>query len=894
MATAPGIQDSYAEWKTSTALAGLGQALVPQSDTNKHELLSEVAQLTHSDESRARVAAILARLKELNPEVVRQFHPKLNALSDLNLRMIRPASASPEAAGRVASYIAVSYCWHYPQWPLAAAATPIAPGWEISEPMMKAVMRLCQPDEGVWLDKLCINQDDAADKAAHIGVMDAIYRSARRTAILLEDIQLSKEEEKAGLIYRGFYEDLVQAVQRASLEGEQKARFIDAYIPSREKELRDKQLGHVLDPARAFTAKVLTARWFTRGWCAHECRMNKHLKDSSPLFMCFGADGRVLSFEFRFIHYMSVYLNHSDRAPNGLAGIEQSTDVNHPDPGMLLSQLWFKIQRLLPERRVTVSAMQHLVTILPFDCLKKGDLMSIALNTAGIPLYFDGSGCQTVQEVIWTFTVLVLAANDLVPLVMLGPPLRVPSAGQDIVSWAIHPNQPILDDEVQNPLPGSITATTSEYIELDLLVFESLPLKASRESQDRAARLIEEHSLDAVADALLSALPEDAQAAVRAVVNDKRFTELHSVRNRLISLALDSGLDWTLAFPSVMRQTTSTFMYGTMGDHAHPGLEAAVHAFLALFTPDPAVVPSTDSEPQPPQPPRTLTPGQLATLHRALTTLLDPRLLSFTPSPRRLPLPPALGTAALTQAVSCRSYVAVPAALAHLPGWHTRAWAIEPFDPAAAPRMSVEDEIEMAPVVSSDVADWRAPRDDARGTWRRVYGAEKYPWGRILEVLKKRFAHLDLIESAAPLSLPESPVPYHHQCPHAPSLRRRCANQPKPCTFSTSPITLLAEHNAGVEQGSLGNHNRRPIASGLGGRPQHPEEPQTERRPSQHGDQNRPVHPPEVVVQDDCEARDEEHGAVEVDDGGIGAGEDGCIDSFSDGERDGCRAQEAS
>ncbi|KAK4153782.1 heterokaryon incompatibility protein-domain-containing protein [Chaetomidium leptoderma] len=805
---AANYQDSYAQLKTSKVLSGIGQRLVTLSDTNKDALLSESTQVIHSNESRARATVIRSRLGDLNPEVGRQFHPKQDALSGLNLRMICSGAQSDplSAIDQVSSYVAVSYCWHYSQWPLApaATATPLCPGWEISRPMMDAVMALrLGPDEGVWLDKLCINQDDQADKAAHIGIMDVIYRSARRVAILLEDVQLKKDEEEAGLAYKGFYADLCREVKDAGLEGEEKSQFIDEYFPRREQNLRNNNKGHILAAAPTFALKVLGARWYSRGWCAHESRMTKNQKVNNPLLLCFGSDGRVLSFEFRFIHYLGLYL--SDLEPGDTpAGPEFIDKLNDPNP-KTLRQLWWRIQRLMPNRDEGVSAMQHLVSIMSFGCFKKGDLMSIALNTAGIPLYFDGEDMSYVEEVVWEFSLLVLASGDLIPLVANGRKLKVPTNGGNVISWATNPSQGVLENQLRNPLPESITAITREYIELDLLVFESTPQHASLGSQAKATRLIEDHNLDAIADEVLPTLDESTQHTIRLATTAMTDVKpgarpLQTLRHQLLSLALDNGLDWILDFPRAMQQATATtFDHGTLGVSTDPRLSAVADSLLALFNTTTTAAAAATS-------PDTATPTQQQKTMLSLATLLDPRLFLFTANIRRLPLPPSLGTAVLTPATSNRSYIAVPAVLAHLPAWHSRAWVVEPFDPAAAGeehsnssssradylppadlRVAAEGEHEdkiedVVPVLSSDYEDRRAPRDDGRATWRmrrqqvlyggwaplwgpdgtemlkrgeevlvrggegvvllrkqRVYGCEDYPWGEIREALERVF-----------------------------------------------------------------------------------------------------------------------------------------------------------
>lgn len=105
----------------------------------------------------------------------------------------------------------------------------------------------------------------------------------------------------------------------------------------------------------------------------------KHQKINNPLFLCFGSDGRVLSFEFRFIHYLGLYLC-GQESPEDIYNRRFNETVNDPDP-TTLRQLWWRIQRLMPDVRPDISAMQHLVSVLSARCYKKGDLMSIALNT---------------------------------------------------------------------------------------------------------------------------------------------------------------------------------------------------------------------------------------------------------------------------------------------------------------------------------------------------------------------------------------------------------------------------------------------------------------------------------------------------------------------------------
>ncbi|KAK3320284.1 heterokaryon incompatibility protein-domain-containing protein, partial [Cercophora scortea] len=445
--------------------SGIGQVLNTLSEANSKALLSEHSNLTHSRRDEA--AAILSRLQELNPTIASQFGAKQDAISSLVLRML---STQEPASGSFSSFIAVSYCWHYAEhWPLAPAATPIAPGWEISQPMVDAVMGLrVNADEGVWLDKLCINQNDETDKILHIGAMDTVYRSARRIVILLEDIQLDREEETAALAYSAMYADMVKQVKEQELEGQAKADFIFQFLPREEAKYREERRDDVLAGGKAFAKKLLAARWFSRAWCAHESRVAHHhrIKDSEriPLFLCYGHDGSVLSFEFRFMFFLAMHLSDSEPEVN-LVGTAYMDALNDPNPTSL-RQLWWRIQRLLPDN-AQVSAMQHLVSIVSFGCFNKGDLISIALNTAQIPLFFRGD-VEFEDDVLWIFSVLMLAAGDVVPLVLHGVKLRMVDAdGKKTISWMSRPFQGALDDSLPIAAQNTITSVTREYIELD-------------------------------------------------------------------------------------------------------------------------------------------------------------------------------------------------------------------------------------------------------------------------------------------------------------------------------------------------------------------------------------------------------------------------------------------
>ena len=114
--------------------------------------------------------------------------------------------------------------------------------------------------------------------------------------------------------------------------------------------------------------------------------MGRPVKENTPILFCFGADGEVIPFEFRFIHYHALRLFTDDK---------QSI---HPIPGPgfdgagWIRQLYLRIHLLQSELVDSeISLMQYLESSVRLDCSEKEDMVSIALNTARLPLVTVGT-----------------------------------------------------------------------------------------------------------------------------------------------------------------------------------------------------------------------------------------------------------------------------------------------------------------------------------------------------------------------------------------------------------------------------------------------------------------------------------------------------------------------
>ncbi len=242
----------------------MDKQVIVLSPKNKEDLLWRVSS-TMLHKVVVAASAIQERLEHLCPDLKDKFCPKGDTVSRFVLRMF--CSPPPTAGVVITSFIAISYCWHSPDWKVSNVAGRVRGGWPISPAMVDAIMALRQsPAEGVWLDQLCINQADDVKKEHAVGAMDILYRSARRLIILLEDIQLTEMEEAAALTYAGFYEDLCRKANEPGLQASAKAILARTYIGSRESLLAQDARDRNTAAANSFALRTLSARWFSRAW----------------------------------------------------------------------------------------------------------------------------------------------------------------------------------------------------------------------------------------------------------------------------------------------------------------------------------------------------------------------------------------------------------------------------------------------------------------------------------------------------------------------------------------------------------------------------------------------------------------------------------------------------
>jgi hypothetical protein len=84
--------------------------------------------------------------------------------------------------------------------------------------------------------------------------------------------------------------------------------------------------------------------------------------------------------------------------------------------------------------------MQYMHGIATLHCLKIEDMISIGLNVARLPLFYDGH-LDTREDVIWAAALLTIASGDVLPLVKNSKKFRLleDNGIGSIISWLDQP-----------------------------------------------------------------------------------------------------------------------------------------------------------------------------------------------------------------------------------------------------------------------------------------------------------------------------------------------------------------------------------------------------------------------------------------------------------------------
>lgn len=364
---------------------------------------------------------------------------------------------------------------------------------------------------------------------------------------------------------------------------------------------------------------------------------------------------------------------------------------------------------------------------MTFGCSSPRDLLSIALNTSNIPLAFVGK-VKSTEEVIDIFRLLVLAGNDAAPLLHRGWKL----SGMSVWNGPAFPGS--VPSRVNMPDLRVITRVTRGFVELNLLIFKTIPAEPTGDSLAKATALIAQYDLEVLVKSYASLHNSKVQLFIGIMDMTKKDMLRREVnpQDAFVRTWLAHGIDCGPAlmarFPDLLQKATQDNAQGVIGRDTDGRLSSVARALCGLVKISPGrrtwgwpIWAGQDSA------------VNVKNMARFLRTILDPRLKAFATQPRRLAVSP--DDYAIIGQTTNVGYVAIPLAFAHASADLERAWVLEPFDPVVEqltpereedylpdpirskiePREKVED---VFPLLTSDFEDRRVPRDDSRATWR--------------------------------------------------------------------------------------------------------------------------------------------------------------------------------
>lgn len=458
---APPVSGSKKESSTENSSSeGLPSSLQLQSmnELKKQGLLSEA--IAHAAKQLENGFTLLERMKMIDPIEARNFVPKTETIASFQLRLL---SRDTETMPNITGFIAISYCWHSADWQTIPQLTPTTE-FPLANEMWQFIMhQMLLGNEGVWIDQICIKQDDEVEKMSAISAMDLVYRNARVVVIVLEDISLTTNEWEAMTCFYPFVTH------------------------------DDSGKSEVWQLARSFLQAaniILSSRWFTRAWCNHEFLCNRN----SELLIFVKTIGiqryklrtllnTILATSiitpFNFVSLVSSRLSALDRLTQDYASTGLSSDASGKNH-------WEVFRHCLSMR-----------------CSNEYDKLSIFLNLAETGLAYTSKPTDGLLVLFYSASLVALAAGD-VDFLSHSTPEHIPdewksSHGYQTISWMpLIPLPPVSFDVLPMPSAkvhtngGDITCRWSK-MKLEIIKFtNSRGLRVEKAYRDAAERLFRE------------------------------------------------------------------------------------------------------------------------------------------------------------------------------------------------------------------------------------------------------------------------------------------------------------------------------------------------------------------------------------------------------------------
>jgi Heterokaryon incompatibility protein (HET) len=407
---------------------------------------------------------IIPGLKHFHPELSVQLSKKSHSRTGIPFKLItkhefwRP--------GEIKTFVAVSYCWPSGGWRSRSrfGKPPKNSSISITPAFLRGLLNYVESCTAIWIDAVCIDQNSASEKAVAIANMDTIYINAGEVVVLLEDLNITQEQER-----------VLMLLAEESFQGELGGGGLVVTEDSVRERISTSCHPADLDDLTVFIKNVLNCRWFTRAWCTQEYQLNER-----RVFM-------VVGWKYYSITMGSIF----SRAC-------QEMEILQVDVGLIVTNSrlnffsWGNGLRT-PETMTEGSIYQSFCEIASLDSLYWADIISVALNSNGIALVFSGSVHDQGHCRLF-LALIALAAGDASVLGIEGLSLCGPGLSRygSAIRWPSD-EEHSWTDFVGDVMPRICSAPTihrisERTIELDLYVLPSQRYNASNLSIQRARR----------------------------------------------------------------------------------------------------------------------------------------------------------------------------------------------------------------------------------------------------------------------------------------------------------------------------------------------------------------------------------------------------------------------
>ena len=467
------------------------QAKLIQSPTREY-LLSRrrIWGIAAKDETDA--DTLLADLGHLAPSVAKDFITKEHTEAGFAFRLINDV----DYHGTEEGYIAMSYCWKKTNrdtprkvvedlpfaWTREVKQFPLP----TSGILFQAVLKEKSAREGLWLDQVCIDQDDDAERATTIGAIGTIYSNARAVVVALDDIVATPEEEQFLRCYLDQYS------------------YSDLPIDQQPNTCQNPPFMYQYPAFVSFFERFVESEWFERAWCAHEMksgqqhvfllRCSSQYDDNVQTIIRFTTSfllhmlvlaSELVTFtpaqQTRVRTLQDLLIDHSSAlAKNGLTSLRPDT------PQTPTSEPSSFVPTIVNTFQMKAGGNSRLPEYLKrLDANR--DKTCIALSAAKLPISLVPANPyqrpNIEDECLRSLLLVGLAARDPVCLCTTGTPLQLHDGS---VSWLSRPTS--LDTHTVRSIPRRFPRSSNpirqssdgraEYAQLDL-IFLDLPHRSN-------------------------------------------------------------------------------------------------------------------------------------------------------------------------------------------------------------------------------------------------------------------------------------------------------------------------------------------------------------------------------------------------------------------------------